>query len=93
MKYRVNENERGVDISVEGVENNKEKLLKAFQECQDGHCSCPTDEYKKLESLDIEHDENNIHLHLKAKQGLRINKSELDKCLDYTSRRVESENV
>lgn len=89
MKYTVNEHEKGVDIFVEGVGNKKEKLLEAFHECQEGRCSCPTEEYKKLESLDIERDDHNIRLHLKTKQGQKINKTEIEKCLDYTSRRVE----
>jgi len=91
VKVTVSEHEKGVDISVEGVENKKEKLLEAFQECQEGRCSCPTDEYKKLESLDIEHDNQDIHLHLKPRQGQKINKTEIDKCLEYTSKRIEAE--
>lgn len=90
MKYSVDEHEKGVDISVEGVENKKEKLLEAFQECQEGRCSCPTEEYKKMESLDMEHDDQNIQLHLTSKEGQKINKAEIEKCLEYTTRRLES---
>jgi len=88
MKYTVDENEKGIDISVKDVKNKKEKLLEAFQECQEGRCSCPTEEYKKMESLEVEHDDQNIRLHLKSKLGFNIIKSEIEKCLEYTSKRV-----
>ena len=92
MKYTVDENEKGIDISVEDVKNEKEKLLEAFQECQEGQCSCPTEEYKKMESLEVEHDDRNIQLRLKHKDGFKIDKSEIEKCLEYTSKRVEDES-
>jgi len=89
MKYTVNENKNGIDISIEGLKNKKEKLLKAFQECQEGRCTCPTEEYKKMESLEVEHDAQNIQLHLKSRQGFKIDKSEIEKCLEHTTKRVE----
>lgn len=89
MKVKVSEHEKGIDISVEDAQNKKEKLLEAFKECQEGRCSCPTEEYKKLKSLDIEHDDQEIRLHLQSRQGQKLNKIEIDKCLEYTSRRVE----
>jgi len=88
MKYTVNEHDNGIDISVEDVKREKSGLLEAFQECQEGRCSCPTEEYKKLESLEIEDDGRNVLLHLKSKHGSKINKSDIEKCLDYTSQNV-----
>jgi len=92
MKYRINETESGLDISVKEIKDNKEKLLKAFHECQKGRCSCPTEEYKKLESLEIEHSNGNIELHLKSKDGSTINKAEINKCLEYTEKRVNQKS-
>lgn len=90
MKYTVDENTNGIDISVEDLKNKKEKLLEAFKECQEGRCSCPTKEYKKMESLAVDNDDEKIELHLKSKQGTKIDKSEIEKCLEYTSKRVEN---
>ena len=89
MKYKVDENDAGLAIRIKDVKGKKEKLLQAFQECQEGRCSCPTEEYKKLDSLKIEHGDETIELHLIAKQGARIDKAEINKCLDYTAERVE----
>jgi len=89
MKYKIDENDAGLAIRVSDVQGKKEKLLQAFQECQEGRCSCPTEEYKKLDSLKIEHGNETIELHLTAKQGEKIDKAEINKCLDYTAERVK----
>lgn len=91
MKYRIDENKSGIDISVGDVKDNKQKLLEAFRECQEGRCSCPTEEYKKLASLDVEQNAEGIQLRLKSRDGEAINKSEIERCLDYTAERVKKE--
>ena len=89
MKYKIDQKESGVDISVVDAEDHKQELLEAFRECQEGRCSCPTDEYKKLASLEVVQDKEGIQLHLKSKDGEVIDKSEIEKCMDYTSGRVK----
>ena len=89
MKYKIDQNDAGVAIRIDDVKGKKEKLLQAFQECQEGRCSCPTEEYKKLDSLKIEHGDESIELHLTAKQGTKIDTAEINKCLDYTAERVK----
>lgn len=88
MKHKINETESGLDISINVKEGKKKKLLQAFQECQEGHCSCPTEEYRKLESIEIKHNDENIELHLKSKDGSKLDKTEINKCLEYTEKRV-----
>ena len=92
MKYRIDEKENGLDISIDDIEGKKEKLLNAFQECQEGRCSCPTEEYKKLDSLEIENNDEGIQLHLKIKDGVKINKDEINKCLQFTKERIMEKN-
>lgn len=92
MKYTIDEKDNGLDISVNDLKEQKQKLLEAFQECQEGRCSCPTEEYKKLDALEIENSDDQIQLHLKSRQGQKIDKNEIDKCLQYTSQRVEQDN-
>lgn len=89
MKYKIEESKDRLDISVNDTDNKKEKLLEAFQECQQGRCSCPTEEYKKLDSLEIEENEEGIKLHLKSKPGTKMNPSEIQKCMEYTTKKVE----
>lgn len=89
MKYNVDEKKDGIDITVADVGNDKQKLLEAFRECQEGRCSCPTAEYKKLQSLEVEQGGDGIQLRLKSKPGETIDKAEIEKCLGYTAERVK----
>ena len=89
MKFKIDKNEEGIEVSVDDVKSKKDTLLMAFQECQEGRCSCPTEEYKKLESIQIEQREDSIQLRLKSKQGVELDKSEINKCLEYTKERVK----
>ena len=89
MKYKINQSEHGIDISVTDVKNDKQKLLEAFRECQEGRCSCPTEEYKKLDTLEVEQNGDGIQLRLKSRQGEVIDKAEIEKCLGYTTERVK----
>ena len=91
MKYKIVENKSQLDICVNDVDDKKDKLLEAFQDCQQGRCSCPTEEYKKLDSLEIEDNEQGIQLHLKSKDGLKIDKDKINKCLEYTAKRINKE--
>ena len=91
MKYRIDESKNSIDISVGDVKGDRQKLLEAFRECQEGRCSCPTEEYKKLASLEVEQKAEGIQLRLKSRHGESIDKSEIERCLDYTAERVKKD--
>ena len=92
MKYRVKSTENEVEIEVTETRGKQQKLLQAFQECQEGRCTCPTQEYSKLDSLEIASDEDTITLKLKSKPDVKFDESEIDKCLEYTREKVLDEN-
>ncbi len=54
MKSQITKQGSGLDISVEQVGGRKRALLDAFQECQEGRCSCKTRAYEKLGSIDVQ---------------------------------------
>jgi len=87
-EHRIEQDGDGLSITVEGVKDQKEQLLEAFQECQEGRCSCPTNEYQKLETLEIKSDEDSVHLLLTAREGESFDREEIEKCLEYTEGRV-----
>ena len=88
MKHKITESKHGLDITVNDIKNNKDKLIQAFQECKEGTCSCPTEEYKNLDSLNIKEKDGNITLHLTSKEGTKFNKDEINKCLEHTQDEV-----
>lgn len=92
MKYKVETSENEINIEVTETKGKQEKLLEAFQECQEGRCTCPTQEYSKLDSLEIESDKNSIRLKLKSKPEEKFDESEISKCLEYTRGKVMNEN-
>jgi hypothetical protein len=89
MKYRMDEDQGRIDIHVGELGDDQGKALDAFQACQEGRCSCPTDEYQKLETLDIEPGDDSLTLHLTPKPGEELDPSEIEKCLDYTQGKLE----
>ena len=89
MNYKMNETEKELKIILEVSNDNKGKFLEEFSNCQQGKCSCPTEEYKKLESLTVENFENKISLTLKPKADQNFDINEINKCLNYTSNKVE----
>ena len=91
MKYEVSTTQNGLTINIEVPDKRKEKLLEEFGNCQKGKCSCPTEEYRKLESLSVESSENNISLILKPKADQSFDINEINKCLNYTSSKMEGE--
>ena len=92
MKYKVESNQSEVHIEVSETRGKQEKLMAAFKECQEGRCTCPTQEYSKLDSLEIEADEDTIKLKLKSKPDVKFDESEIGKCLEYTKEKVMDES-
>ncbi len=92
MKYKVESVKNEVNIEVTETKGKQERLLQAFQECQEGRCTCPTQEYSKLDSLEIESSEDTIKLKLKSKPDVKFDESEIRKCLEYTKGKVADEN-
>lgn len=92
VKYRIKPKATGLEIEVTQVEGKEPQLLAAFQECQEGRCSCPSAEYEKLDSLRIVPDEGKIVLELQARAGQSLDSIEIERCLDHTAaslRKVE----
>jgi len=90
MKPEIKPNAEGLLIEISEIEGKEKNLLSALQACQNGSCSCPTDEYKKLYSIDIENSAGRIYLQLKAKPGQCVYESEIRKCLDHTEKNLYS---
>ena len=84
-RYRITEEKCAVSIEVTEVGGRQDQLMEAFRECQAGQCSCPTNEYEKLESMEVQQHEDKVRLRLEAKPGEQFNTSEIAACLDYTT--------
>ena len=88
MEANIKTTENGLQIDVTDLEGKKEQLLEAFQECSEGRCTCPTNEYQKLAALDVIDSGDAIQLSLIAKPDEQFDTTEIEKCLEYTKQRV-----
>ena len=84
-RYRIKESGSAISIELTEVAGQQEQLLGAFAACQAGQCTCPTDEYQRLDRMDVEQGEDEIRLELEPKPGERFNLAEIAACLDYTT--------
>jgi hypothetical protein len=90
-RYRVQDQPQGVAIQVTEVAGRQRQLLEAFQECQSGHCTCPTDEYQKVAGMQVTEGADKVTLHLQARPGTRFDAREISACLDHTIAKVQQE--
>ena len=83
-RYEITTAEAGLTIQITGVGDKRDELLTAFGECKDGQCSCPTDEYQKVETMEVAESEDAIAIRLRAKPGADFDTLQIAACLDYT---------
>ena len=90
MEKAIKADADGLKIELTEIQGKEKQLLAAFQECQEGRCACPTNEYSKLESLEIEQADGKLNLRLSSKKGEVFDSDAIGKCLDYTERKITS---
>lgn len=85
-KYKIVEDKQGLKINLTDIAGEEQELLDELEKCQQGQCSCPTDEYKKLDSMELEQKEGSIKIQLTAKSDQTLDKEEITKCLEHTTK-------
>jgi hypothetical protein len=83
-KYTIDADGSSVAIELTEVAGRQAELLDAFGECQEGRCSCPTDQYLKVATMEVEAADDRIAIRLQARPGTSLDASEIAACLDYT---------
>ena len=84
MKYKIDQANETVNISVTDIEGKSAEVLKAFQDCKDGNCSCKSSEYEKVESFEVKTNSSSVELNIKAKKDEVLDLGEIENCLQYT---------
>lgn len=88
MIYRLLKQPTGLDIQITETKGKEQELLAAFQLCQEGRCGCPTDEYQKLERLEVQPEGGQIRLRLTPKPGATLDHKAIERCLNFTFQQV-----
>lgn len=89
VKQVIKPDTEGLTVEVTEIAGQQERLLAELQTCREGRCSCPTDEYAKLESLEIDSSAGRIRLRLEAKPGRVFDPGEIEKCLEHTAKKLD----
>ena len=85
MEYKIKKMGRNaLDIKISKKGHDAKKLLNSFNDCKNGNCSCPSNEYDKLETIDISVHDDNIEIVLETKPDKSIDKSSIAQCIEYT---------
>jgi hypothetical protein len=92
MKYSVQGDGSNIKITVQAVGTKQADLLKELNECAEGRCSCPTPQYAKVQTMQIEPSADQVIVTLTARSGETIDQADINKCLDHTTRKVEKRN-
>lgn len=83
-RFRIEKTASVVVIELTDVGDKRDALLSAFNECAEGRCSCPTTEYKKVASMQVENGADQIEIELEPKPGSDLYVSEIASCLAQT---------
>lgn len=88
MKYAIRTKPQGLEIKVEGLGDKQQEMLESLQACATGKCSCPTNQYAKLEAIEISPSAESVSIELRAKPGETVRQSDIERCLEYTAEQV-----
>ena len=67
-------------VNLENVVD-KNAVLETIKGCADGSCACSTDEYQKVETMQIVPGPNSIQLNIEVKAGEVIDPNCISECL------------
>lgn len=91
IKHHIRTHKDGaLDISVEACGDAQTNLLKNFKKCQSGKCDCPSDQFDKIERIDIQTEPERIHMRLEPKAEVKLDVDEVDQCLTWSKDQVPS---
>ena len=67
-------------VNLENV-SDKDAVLETIQGCADGNCACSTDEYQKVETMQIIPGPDSIQLNIEVKAGVVMDPNCISECL------------
>lgn len=83
--------ERGSDfvVSIVGYDGPRLPLLRAFEDCRKGACTCATDQIDHLDDLDADETDGRIEITLHATPGARLDREAVTRSLEAALTRYQ----
>lgn len=85
MKHTIEPTAAGLRITATAEPAQQQKLLEEFAKCAAGTCSCPTPQYDKLQSIDVQPQPTGVAIDLTVKPGEAIDIADIEACLQHTA--------
>ncbi|MCA0306257.1 MAG: hypothetical protein LCH87_02615 [Actinobacteria bacterium] len=90
--FTITPGSNGVTIQLTGVGDERGALLDSFDACAHGTCGCPTNEYDKLASMEVDSDGDAITIDLQTRPGEVIDPASISDCLRYTTKAARADS-
>jgi hypothetical protein len=84
MRYNITEDGEAVEIHVHDTGERSPQVLASLEECQEGRCGCPIDQYDRLASIEVGGGDGELIVHLTPRPGEHLDPDALRACMDYT---------
>lgn len=88
MKHTIETTNEGLRISASVPSDKQQELLEEFAKCAAGTCSCPTPQYAKVQSIDVQPRAAGVTVDLTLKPGEAIDVADIEQCLAHTARQI-----
>lgn len=92
-RVNITEASDGVKIQLIGVGADKAIMLETFAGCADGSCECSTDEYEKVESMQVNDSGDDITIEVRTKPGETIDTECINDCMTYVQDKATAKNT
>jgi hypothetical protein len=90
-EYEIADDGSQVEIRMRTTAEQEPRVIASLHDCASGTCGCPTDQYDRLESMDVKTGGGNITVRLQPLPGEHLDTDEIRACLDYTLTQTEQE--
>jgi hypothetical protein len=90
-EYEIADVESQVEIRMHTTAQQEPCVIGSLQDCASGTCGCPTDQYDRLESMDLDTSGGSITVRLHPLPGEHLDTNEIRACLEYTLAQIEED--
>jgi hypothetical protein len=92
-EYQLAEDGSRFVVSIIGYDGPRLPLLRAFDACRQGRCTCATDQIDHFAGVDADEQDGRIELTLHARPGARLDRDAIARSLEDTLGRYEGSSV